>query len=174
MRRFWIALMSVVVGFGFVACGEGGEEAGDEAMAVYPGKADDYLSPTSREYLLWGMGDFVLEAVRQNCDALEAVRAALGLQHVPVDEPLATLGMDSVMALDLRNRLEEATGLQLPATLPFDHPTASKLVRELGRRLGRTAPTETEAAVDALSEEEAEAALAAALDQIGSRGRRPR
>ncbi len=103
-----------------------------------------------------------------------AVRAALGLQHVPVDEPLATLGMDSVMALDLRNRLEEATGLQLPATLPFDHPTASKLVRELGRRLGRTAPTETEAAVDALSEEEAEAALAAALDQIGSRGRRPR
>ena len=44
------------------ACAENDvtEESSDEAVAVYPGKADNYLSPTSMEYSLWGMGDWTL------------------------------------------------------------------------------------------------------------------
>jgi acyl transferase domain-containing protein len=47
------------------------------------------------------------------------------------DKGFFELGMDSVMSLSLKTRVERALGCELPATLTFEFPTTAALVRHL-------------------------------------------
>ncbi|MFI1029117.1 SDR family NAD(P)-dependent oxidoreductase [Streptomyces sp. NPDC020951] len=59
------------------------------------------------------------------------------------DRAFSELGVDSVSAVEFRNRLSAETGLRLAQTLVFDHPTASAVTRELIRELAARVPAPT-------------------------------
>ncbi|MFE5393169.1 type I polyketide synthase [Streptomyces sp. NPDC056568] len=67
-----------------------------------------------------------------------------GPRAVDPDRVFTELGIDSLTALRVRDGLTAATGLRLPATLVFDHPTARAAATELLSRLGAAEPAPTQ------------------------------
>ncbi|MFI6306075.1 SDR family NAD(P)-dependent oxidoreductase [Amycolatopsis thailandensis] len=50
---------------------------------------------------------------------------------IPEDKPFTDLGLDSLAVIDLRTRLRELTGVEVPARVLFDHPTVTELAGHL-------------------------------------------
>nr|ADM46356.1 polyketide synthase [Streptomyces sp. CS] len=88
-----------------------------------------------------------LAAPEQRRILLDLVResAAVVLGHRDTDgfdegQPFKNLGFDSLTAVKLRNRLHDFTGVSLPSSLAFDHPTPEALADRLRDELLGTRP----------------------------------
>jgi acyl carrier protein len=104
----------------------------------------------------------------------------LPAERIPFNKPLKTLGIDSLMTLELRNRLETTLGLTLSATLIWNYPTIEALTPFLAEKLNlpltadtevvpakiESLPTETSDTLDDLSQTDIEALLADELSEI--------
>ncbi len=117
----------------------------------------------------------------------EQVRRILGLpdiEQVDAYTALSEMGMDSLMAVELKNALDEATGKNLPATIAFEYPTIDAITGYLLSAVLSLQPESAEVAdvepaaveepvghddlpdLDELSEEELEALLMEKLDDL--------
>ena len=104
--------------------------------------------------------------------------AVLGLPAAEIDprKGLFDLGMDSLMSVDLKRRLERLVGFDLPTTVTFKYPSVSALADFLIERLGvastpagRPAPSEqpgSDASRENLSEDDLAALLLERLGQM--------
>jgi phthiocerol/phenolphthiocerol synthesis type-I polyketide synthase C len=111
-------------------------------------------------------------AIRAQLDALDAaerpgrlasaiadeIRGVLrSSDPIDHDQPLETLGLDSLMALELRNRLEASLGITLPVALVWAYPTITDLAGALCERMDYALPADAQETSDAepeLSDEE--------------------
>ncbi|GAA2244786.1 type I polyketide synthase [Streptomyces amakusaensis] len=87
---------------------------------------------------------YVLDVIRKE------VAEVLGHQStgaVNTDHQFLQLGFDSLTGVEFRNRLTLSSGVRLPATLIFDHPTPAALAEYLHTRLADALPAPAAAPV---------------------------
>ncbi|MFE3553293.1 amino acid adenylation domain-containing protein [Streptomyces sp. NPDC059193] len=89
--------------------------------------AEDATGPAALRARLAALGDGERLEALTDLVRREAAAVLGATEPVPAGKRLQELGLDSIMALQLRNRLTELTTATLPANLAFQHPTAQDI-----------------------------------------------
>ncbi|MYU15310.1 polyketide synthase, partial [Streptomyces sp. SID8361] len=109
-----------------------------ESPAGDPGLSARLVDLSARERSV-----FLVELVLR--EAAEVLGHTSG-QAIVADQTFRDIGFDSFTAVELRDRIARTTGLTLPATTVFDHPSALRLAAHLGSLLDGAGTNEDTAA----------------------------
>gem|GEM_PF-4774241 len=131
-----------------------GSDTGDQPVDTGPSLPDVLEETEPRERL-----DRLVEEIQ-----IEVARV-MGIsvnELPPPDRGFFDIGMDSIMAVDLKNRFSQRVGAELSSTLAFDYPTIDALAEHLIRdvlqlptdRSDDDTTTSSSSAEEAFSEEE--------------------
>ena len=129
-QRYWMDDVAASPHLKFDATGMAEPAAAPWAgPEVSPSVSVDGVSAFAAELLAANPGDrydLLLDRIQSE------VKRVLRLPAKPdLNQGLFELGMDSLMAVELRSRLEAGLGQALPSTIAFDHPTIARLARHL-------------------------------------------
>lgn len=106
---------------------DSGEAAGSAAAAAPSSLRADLLALPAGRRRRTHLESYLQQQLAQ------VLKLAAG--RIDVNKPLRTLGLDSLMALELRNRLEAATGAPVAATVIWNYPTISQLAPQIASRM---------------------------------------
>lgn len=119
---------------------------GGVVVSTAKDRFDDTVSP----WVPW-LRSLTTSERRPSCieAVCEVARGVMGEAQSPLEPhmPLMDAGLDSLMAIEFRNRIAAQTGLSLPASLLFDHPTAVAVADLVLERLGKSVAGDVPATV---------------------------
>ena len=108
----------------------------------------------------------------------EQIGSILGLESPDPDQGFFDMGMDSLMAVEVKNSLEKYFRISLPSTVVFDYPTIKDLARYIAEKLfggeaqapgqppSKDAQTEEKVSIQQLSENEVEDSIEKELAEL--------
>jgi acyl transferase domain-containing protein len=139
-------------------------------LSMFAAFSQSEPAPTSEDNAITQLTALPITLRRAALETLvrDRVRTVIGLSpdhDLPLDAPLKEAGLDSLMAVELRNGLARLGGMPLPAALAFDYPNIDALAAKLAAVWGleTASPKQEEFPADsdleALSEADAEAEL---------------
>jgi acyl carrier protein len=85
---------------------------------------------------------------------------------IDLHEPLQTMGLDSLMAVELRNQLGQSAHKTLPATLLFEYPTITALAEFLASEMNLLEKEAQAADTSEVKQAEVEAVATSSLDEL--------
>ncbi|MEU7620671.1 SDR family NAD(P)-dependent oxidoreductase, partial [Micromonospora rifamycinica] len=97
--------------------------------------AGDQEQSLTERYAGWERERRRVEFVRQVCAMVAGVLGFGSADQVDAGQAFRDMGLDSLTAVELRNRLATWTGVRLPATLVFDYPSPGVLAGHLDELL---------------------------------------
>ncbi|MEB3068448.1 type I polyketide synthase [[Mycobacterium] vasticus] len=133
-----------------------------------PGAADGIAAGPSRDWAQLAP-DEILSELEIGLRSILAHELRMPEAELQLDRPFAEMGLNSVMAMAVRRDIEQLVGLELSATMLWNHPTTAALAAHLtGKLLPEGASVDGSAAANGQASESADSVLNELFDSVES------